>query len=569
MPNTVATFFPGVRGVRRVVLLLAAGAAAGPLQAQEIAVAPSGVTTRPLAAEWTYSTDGGQTFTTTPPKGAFPQEREGLVPLAFRGTFEIGSPAQVAGLWVRIAEPGDTPKATICDGNLIAASGGNWKDLTACPTLLDAKVTLNGQPVQFARGYTLAGWYPVVEPLQAGRNTIEVSGNCYTHWQGQPAAAIVARLLMADPQAAGIHDGPLLGDFGPGFFTLACRTRLPAELTVVATPSVPAAAPVTVTGPRGVWHRIRVDLPPGTTAATYTLTSRAGGIPSSSGPFTVRLLGVPDTGYRFVALGNTMADPSARTRLANTAALVRRLDPAFLVHTGNCIMRGTWDSTWEDLYFAPFGGLLASVPTLFTPAGRDFGAGVQELHVTPASDGYGHTWVKSLGPARFIGIDGSQPWAVGDANHVWLEEQLAAARERFVFVLCGFPAYSSGAISRQPQPWIAQGREVIMPLLGKYRATAMISGTEAVYERCEPTAESGCTQIVTGAAGRDASRFSNTAGARNPFGRGSGRDWAGAENTPSLCLFEVRPDRVEMKAFSIPDGDGEPRVLDTRIFPPR
>jgi hypothetical protein len=416
--------------------ILAAGFACWAVDAQDAALTPPELTTRPLAAEWTYSTDGGQTFTATPPKGAFPQERDGLVPLAFRGTFEIGNPAQVAGLWVRIAEPGDTPKATICDGNLLAASGGNWKDLTACPTLLDARITLNGAPVPYAHGPMLASWYPVVTALQPGRNTIELTGNCYTHWQGQPATAITARLLMADPQAAGIYNGPLLGDFDAGSFSVACRTRLPAEVTVVATPTTPPAAPVTVNGPRAIWHRVRVELPPGTTAATYTVTSTAGGIPSSVGPFTVRLPPAPDDHYRFVALGNVMADPSAKPRWANTAALVRRLDPAFVVLTGNCNMHSTWDATWEERYFTPVGGLFASVPTLFTPAGRDVGGAVHELHVTPAIDGYGHTWAKPIGPVRFIGIDGSYVWAVGDQNYAWLEEQLAAAKERFVFVLC-------------------------------------------------------------------------------------------------------------------------------------
>lgn len=552
------------------VALLAAGVASGPLRAQDPALLPAGLTTRPLAAEWSYSTDGGRTFTATPPKGAFPAEREGLVPLTFRGTFDVADPANVAGLWVRIAEPGEAPKAAICDGNLLAASGGNWKDLVACPTLLDARITLNGTPVEYAHGPMLAAWYPVVATPQSGRNTIEVSGNCYTHWQGQPADAITARLLIADPQASGIYNGPLLGDFGAGFFTVACRTRLPAELIVTVTPTVPAAAaPLQVTGPRAVWHRIRVELPPGTTAATYTLTSRAGGVTSMAGPFAVRLPSAPDDAYRFVALGNIMADASSRPRWGNAAALVRRLDPAFIVLTGNCHAHGAWDATWEERYFAPTNGLLASVPTLFTPAARDVGGAVHELHVTPARDGYSHTWSKTVGPVRFIGIDGTQPWVAGDQNCVWLEEQLAAAGDKFVFVLCGFPGYASGNQSRRLQPLFVQAREVIMPLLGKYRVSAMISGQEAIYERCEPTPDLGCTQIVTGAAGRDALRFSGTAGNANPFGKGKGRDWAGTDEQPSLCVFEVRPDRVEMRALSIPDGGGEPRVLDRKTFLPR
>lgn len=539
------------------------------LRAQDLALSPAGLTTRPLAAEWTYSADGGRTFTATPPRGAFPAEREGLVPLVFRGTFDVADPAQVAGLWVRIAEPGDAPKATICDGNLLAAAGGNWKDLTACPTLLDARIMLNGAAVQYAHGPMLAAWYPVVAGLQRGRNTIELSGNCYTHWQAQPAEAISARLLIADPQSPGIYNGPLLGDFGAGYFTVACRTRLPAEVIVTATPTTPPAAAVETAGPKAVWHRIRIDLPPGTTAATYTLTSRAGGVTSMAGPFAMRLPSAPDDGYRFVALGNIMADPSSRPRWTNTAAFVRRLDPAFILLTGNCNAHGSWDSTWEDRYFAPVNGLFASVPTLFTPAGRDVSGAVHELHVTPASDGYGHTWTKTVGPVRFIGIDGTQVWAIGDQNYAWLEEQLANARERFLFVLCGFPAYASGNQSKRPQPWLVQGREVIMPLLAEYRVSAMISGQEALYERCEPSADLGCTQIVTGAAGRDALRFSGTAGNANPFGKGKASEWAGADEVPSLCVFEVRPDRVEMKALSIPDGTVEPRLLDTKVFLPR
>ncbi len=155
----------------------------GRAAAQEAISAPPGVTTRAVEAEWLYSRDGGKTFTKKPPAGAPPSMKTGIVPLAFRGAFRIDDPAQTAGLWVRIAEPGETPRAAICDGDLTAAAGGYWKDLGFCPTLLNARLTLNGQHVTLAHGPMLYFWLPVEGELRKGRNTIELAGDCYTYWE--------------------------------------------------------------------------------------------------------------------------------------------------------------------------------------------------------------------------------------------------------------------------------------------------------------------------------------------------------------------------------------------------
>ena len=106
--------------------------------------------TRPIEVQWEYSTDGGKTFGAQPPAGAAPNADKGIAPMAFRGTFDVADPQGVASLFVRIvAEPqglaGQSP--AICTGDLVAASGGYWKDLGFCPTLLNAKATLNGKPV--------------------------------------------------------------------------------------------------------------------------------------------------------------------------------------------------------------------------------------------------------------------------------------------------------------------------------------------------------------------------------------------------------------------------------------
>jgi len=554
--------------VLAALVVTSAALAADPAAAPSDALVPTHVAARPLDAKWTYSRAGGE-FTTTPPAGAPPKKREGIVPIVFRGTFTIPDPTKVAGLWVRIAEPGDAPRGSICTGDLMAASAGYYKDLGYCPTLLDATVKLNGKPVEIAHGPLLTPWLPVEAALSAGENTIELAGNCYTYWERPAPEAIVARLAVAEPQAPTIYNGPLLGDFGPDYFTIGCRTNLPADLTVTATPTSPPGTPVTVTSPHRIWHRLRVALPAGTTVATYSLEAKVGERTTSAGPFTLRRPDKPENGFRFVALGNIRAHTSSTGRWSNTARLVQSLQPTLIAHTGNCNEHGTWEFKWQFRYFDPAAGMLASVPTLLTPCYRDTCAVVDELHCTPNADMYGHNWSKAIGPVRFIGIDSRQDWAAGGDNARWLEGQLAAAKEKFIFALCGYPAFSSGKSGKELDGGLLQRREVIMKLLGKHRATAMLSGSDSVYERCEPTPDVGCTQIVSGAAGKEAMRYSGPAIANNPFAQGKGRDWAGAEGTPCLCVFDVTPERVEMRTISIPGDASVPQELDTRTFLPR
>jgi len=530
------------------------------LHAREAALAPPEVKTRPLDAEWTYSQDGGKSFTKEPPAGAAANMKTGTVPLVFRGTFEIADPGQAAGLWVRIAEPGEKPMAAICDGDLTAASGGYWKDLGFCPTLLNARVTLNGKRVQLTRGPMLYFWLPLEGELLKGKNTIELAGDCYTYWGASAAPAITARLLMAEPQPAAIYNGPLLGDFGDGYFTLACRTRLPAELTVEATPTDPPGKPVTVTSPRKIWHRLKINVPAGTKSVSYTLKSRVRGHEMTRGPFTMLF---PGDEFRFVALGNVMAHNAYVQFWTATTEQALKLNPAFILHAGNCSKHGTWEFEWERRYFAPGGKLLACVPTLLSPCSRDFAGAVQELHYTPAADGYGHNWSKVVGRVRLIGLDGNQSWKAEGENYAWLDRELQAAREPFVFVLDAYPGYSSGRNSKKLAPRVAQTRDIILPLLGKYKVAALISGYDPHYERCEPTPDKGCTQIVTGTAGKDA--YKHTGAAFNPFGKGKGFDWAGAEQVRAFCVFDVKAGSVEFRAIEVATG----RVLDKKTFRPR
>jgi len=544
------------------------------LPAEEIDEIPfPGLKTKPVEAKWEYSTDGGKTWGATPPAGAPAKEQQGIAPMAFRGTFDVADPQAVAGLWVRIEaqQPGDRPKAAICTGDLVAASGGYWKDLGFCPTLLNAKASLNGQPVPTTFGPMLYFWLPLQGKLNQGQNTVELSGECYTYWGAQAATAITAKLLAAEPQPANIYNGPTLGDFGDGYFTVTCRTALPATVTIEATPTEPAGQPVSLTSENKIWHRFKVAVPAGTKAVSYSLKSKSGTHETSRGPFTVTF---PGQEFRFVAMGNILAHPIEAVRLKKNAERVLGLKPQLIVNTGNLNEHGSWDYDWEQRFFEPAGKLIATTPTLATPGGRDFTGVFHEMHYTPADDGYTHNWSKAFGPVRFICLNGNQLWEPGSEIGKWLENELANAKEKYLFVLDAQAGYSTGKSSRKPHAWMMHARNHVMPLLGKYKASAMLSGNDPDYERCEPTPDKGCTQIVIGCSGKDTYRFSGSAMRNNPFFKSPGPDWAGAEQTQAICVFDVKGDGVEMRCLQMPGDpamvqEADLKVLDKKTFAPR
>ncbi|MCE9545529.1 MAG: hypothetical protein K8T25_08435 [Planctomycetia bacterium] len=530
-----------------------------------------GVITKPLEATWQYSSDGGKTFSPQPPSCA-PANK--TFPCVIRGTFDVADPAAVAGLFVRIAEQGPEPlRAAICNGDLVAASGGYWKDLGHCPTLLNAEIKLNEKPVSLTNGPMLYRWLCVESPLNKGANTIELKGDCYTYWQTGKPDTVCGRLAVAEVQPLTIYNGPILGDFGDGYFTLACRTSLPAELIVEATPTLPdgktpAGKTIVVTDARKIWHRVKVKLPKGTLSVSYTLKAQLGAHEAKKGPYT---LNFPGAQFRFAALGNVLAHSYAVDRWKGISGRVAAMKAAFVVNTGNVSEHGSWEFDWESRYCEPGAVMLASVPTLLTPCGRDFAGAVQELHYTPAADTYSHNWSKVIGPVRLIGLDGNQTWTAGSDNYKWLEKELAAAHEKFVFVLDAYPGYSSGKGSRKLHPWLLQTRNDVLPLLGKYKATAMLCGNDPDYERCEPTPDKGVTQIVTGAAGKDIYRFSPTATRLNPLSQGNGRDWVGVESVRSICVFDVKENEIEMQVLLMPDEPDAKdfKVLDRKTFAAR
>lgn len=544
----------------------------------------------PVTVTWQYGTDGtsfGPTPLAGPPQGMKYSKNPPKYPYAWKGEFEIADPTKVGGLWIRLFDerPDGTPsKASICNGDQRAASCGDWENLGYCPTLLDAQLKFNGQPVKIAQGPLLQLWVPLTGDMKQGKNTVELSGHVYTFFKESPAKALEARLIKAAPQPVEIY-GPVVGDSGDGYFTVSCRTQMPAEVTIEAKPVEPAGSPVKAVSSGSVWHRAKIEVPSGTRAVEYTLAAKVGEHVTKTGPFRLRLHPT-DGEYRFIAFGHAMQHRGGPP-WDNYSQQILKADPAFVVNSGDTVEMGSWLFDWQTGFYAPGADLLASVPQLATPGRHDISGIFDETYVTPAADGYSHNWTKVVGPVRFIGIDSHRPWEPGNENYTWLEGVLTAAKEKFVVVLCGHPGYSSGINSKKPYGALHQVREVIMPLLGKHKATMMLSSWDPNYERLEPTPDKGCTQLVTGAIGFKTFHRWDTRFGSHPFGPGGeanargtsgvvkladGREWCGHLGH-HFCVFDVKPDAIELTVL-VPAGKPEVPmkdlpVVDRKIFKPR
>ena len=205
------------------------------------------------------------------------------------------------------------------------------------------------------------------------------------------------------------------------------------------------------------------------------------------------------------------------------------------------------------------------MPTYLAADGGDHAGLALKLFSTPAGDSEMLNWTQALGGVRLIGIDGIDDWSAGSANARWLESVLKGSRERLILAFNHFPGYSDGQHSRPARNgklWtpLQQCRDVICPLLGKYKATAMASAYDYEYERIEPTPDKGVTCIIAGAGGAMTLRQSNRASGNNPFAKTS----VFREHTPSYVCFEITAEACVMKAYDL-----QGNVIDQKTFAPR
>jgi hypothetical protein len=419
-----------------------------------------------------------------------------------------------------------------------------WQSLTVQSSPGVEGCVVNGRrvplPVKGLRYTTLPG-VPTIF-LQTGSNSLELEFNVTGSRRGRPALPAVS-LIPLRAADLDFQTGPLLGNAGASFFTLGCRTNMPAKVTLE------------VGGKKwesreGLVHAFRATHLPQKSEQVYSLTARVVGsnVTKRIGPFHTRTLPSPGEPVRFAALGDSRSFPQDWAQVA-AAVLARK--PMFVVFSGDMVTDGHEDRLWDEQFFSVARAYHATIPNFYVNGNHEGGSPLVG-RLLPIADRV--RWKAVVGNALFIGIDGAADWSDKSENLKWLETALNESDERFIFLNSHYPPWSSGPHGAGNEPTSLAARKYILPLMKKYGATAFLCGHEHNYERCEPP--DGVTVIVSGGAGAPLYKRVLTE-EQNP----SSKVFACVHN---FCLFDIDGDRCTMQALT-PEG----KVLDTKVWPAR
>ncbi len=496
---------------------------------------------------WEYSIDNGETFSETPP---------------------IVSPGNSATIVAKVSFA--VKKLPVC--TYLELSRLNFRETVYMRGVVTGG-ELNGAKL---KGPLEGMWYraiPAIEPslLSPGQNTLTVRLKVINEKPRsrrgldmtvrlQPAAllALTAKHLKFDIE-------PVLGAFGPGFFTITSRTNIPAKVAVYSIDLKKKKLKLLADSPKGLLHRIRVQVGP------TDKPSRCLVVAENSEHREIAAIAVPPTGktdrkyFRFIAMGDSRTNPADWTKVA-AAVLEQR--PELVVFYGDMVDEGLEDWEWVENFFGPGRYLFAAIPTYAVIGNHEARAPLYyEVFYTPPNgkdneDGRSTSWSQRIGGVLLIGIDGEEDFSAGTKHYRWLEERLRNAGDaEFIFFFNHYPAYSSGKHGRldengRPrQKTAALAREHIIPLLNKYKVTAYICGHSHNYERSE--LPGGVTQIISGGAGAPPHRKMTTAAQQNPYSKIFASEL-------HFCLFEIADGTARMKVLT-PQG----KVIDQREWKSR
>jgi predicted phosphodiesterase len=472
--------------------------------------------------KWTYSTDGGKSFSDQAP-AVVPGK---AVSFQVRGEFEV---KDLAGIEVL--------------------------ELTHnVPLEQNFSFQLNGQPVpqplKDMKYTTLPGLPPSL--LKVGKNTL-LAEVTYKWVLGKSKLATNFD-LQAELEAFGAGHlkfdvGPILGEFGEGYFTVSCRTNMPIAVSLVAAES-DKSYPAQVS-PAGFYHRFLVKRSTAS-AGKYFLQADGKTLAQFSSPVW------PGESMRLVVLGDSRSYPKDWEKIA---VAVRKQSPSLVMHTGDLVYSGMEDALWPKEFYAPAHEILSSIPFYPVWGNHEWGGGIlDELFCTPGKDGKGSNWSQQIGSVLLVGLNGNLDWTDRGENYKWLEQVLAGSKAKFIFVANHYPAYSSGphGVVKDGKPAerpVAEARQYLVPLMAKYKVSGYLVGHDHFYERSE--LPEGLTHIITGGAGANRYGQSIKADQQNPFVKVF-------KNKLHYCTIEVQGDKAVLKAI---DSDGE--LIDTVTFKAR
>jgi predicted phosphodiesterase len=222
---------------------------------------------------------------------------------------------------------------------------------------------------------------------------------------------------------------------------------------------------------------------------------------SSSGCFRTAPVG-DDSRFSFAVVGDSGS--GGKGQLA-VAALLERLRPDLVLHTGDVVYPAGQERHYDRRFFAPYRNLIKMVPLFPVLGNHDVRKGngaafLENFHPPLGSPGstkryysfdWGNTHFVALDSELYHGDRGSNP----EEQRDFLERDLATTRKRWTVAFLHRSPYGSSRHGGDEKV-----REDLEPLFVKHGVDLIFSGHDHVYERTVPI--TGVTYVVSGGGGR-------------------------------------------------------------------
>jgi predicted phosphodiesterase len=235
--------------------------------------------------------------------------------------------------------------------------------------------------------------------------------------------------------------------------------------------------------------------------STYHYRVEGVGGLSPTGCFRIAPVG-DDSRFSFAVVGDSGS--GGKGQLA-VAALLERLRPDLVLHTGDVVYPAGQERHYDRRFFAPYRNLIKTVPLFPVLGNHDVRKGngaafLENFHPPLGSPGstkryysfdWGNTHFVALDSELYHGDRGSNP----EEQRDFLERDLATTRKRWTVAFLHRSPYGSSRHGGDEKV-----REDLEPLFVKHGVDLIFSGHDHVYERTVPI--TGVTYVVSGGGGR-------------------------------------------------------------------
>ncbi|HEX2097562.1 MAG TPA: metallophosphoesterase family protein [Rubrobacteraceae bacterium] len=206
--------------------------------------------------------------------------------------------------------------------------------------------------------------------------------------------------------------------------------------------------------------------------------------------------------FTFAVIGDS--GNGKKNQLA-VAGLLERLEPDFILHTGDVVYPSGKDRHYDRRFFGPYGRLIREVPIFPTLGNHDVerknGAAYLKNFHLPCNNprGTGRYYSFDWGNAHFVALNSELYYEddSGDPEEQkeWLERDLEETRQSWKIVYLHRPPYSSSKHGSDKKI-----RKDLGPVFVRYGVNVAFSGHDHHYERTVPI--KGVTYVVSGGGGK-------------------------------------------------------------------